>query len=455
MMWHLSLRRGLPVESARFLSDLTVGKDARSARASSWDQSGKNRDNWVIAPGASIILTDIEGPGCITHIWMTQTCRILPELNKAHGPLIGFFAGEEIPYAMGVPVETIDPDYYRKVLLKIYWDNQDHPSVIVPIGDFFGLMNSLAANYASLPLTVSTTKEDNNTFGGNAAFNSYFPMPFNERCIIEIENQNSIPYVQYFNIDYEIYQQPLSKETLYFHASWNRENPTDGWAPELHVHGNEMISAVNLDGEGNYLILETEGKGHYVGCNLAVRHFHDMWWGEGDDMIFIDDDTWPPSMHGTGSEDYFGHAWGMQDNAFPMNGSIVNERDVKGFQHSYRYHVSDPVRFNKRIKVTMEHGHANHLADDWASTAYWYQDLPSKEIKIAPVEQRLPLRPSHIDVAGQQIDQVLSEKEIDFDRLKQDRDAMYQRWISDSISASKGNIAQAAEIRARYRKKTI
>ena len=180
-----------------------------------------------------------------------------------------------------------------------------------------------------------------------------------------------------------------------------------------------------------------------------------MWWGEGDDMIFIDDDTWPPSMHGTGSEDYFGHAWGMQDNAFPMNGSIVNERDVKGFQHSYRYHVTDPVRFNKRIKVTMEHGHANHLADDWASTAYWYQDLPSKEIKIAPVEQRLPLRPSHIDVAGQQIDQVLSEKEIDFDRLKQDRDAMYQRWISDSISASKGNIAQAAEIRARYRKKTI
>jgi hypothetical protein len=103
----------------------------------------------------------------------------------------------------------------------------------------------------------------------------------------------------------------------------------------------------------------------------------------------------------------------------------------------------------------MEHGHANHLADDWASTAYWYQDLPSKEIKIASVDQRLPLRPSHIDVAGQQIDQVLSEKEIDFDRLKQDRDAMYQRWISDSISASKGNIAQAAEIRARYRKKTI
>jgi hypothetical protein len=160
-------------------------------------------------------------------------------------------------------------------------------------------------------------------------------------------------------------------------------------------------------------------------------------------------------MHGTGSEDYFGHAWGMQDNAFLMNGSIVNERDVTGFQHSYRFHITDPVRFNTRIKVTMEHGHDNHLADDWASTAFWYQELPSKEIDIAPVEGRLPLRPTHIDLLGKQFDQVLREKEIDYDKLKQDRDNMYQRWINDSISASRGNIAQAAEIRARYRKRAI
>lgn len=434
----------------RLMSELTLAKQARSARASSWDQSGKNRDNWVIAPGASIILTDIQGPGCITHIWMTQTCRILPEINQPHGELIGFFAGEELPYATGAPVEAIDPDYYRKVLLKIFWDDQKHPSVLVPLGDFFGLMNSLAGNYSSYPLTVSTTKEENNTFGGNAAFNSYFPMPFNERCRIEIENQNDVPYIQYFNIDYEIYKEPLPQDTLYFHASWRRENPTDGWGPELHVHGNEMISAANLDGSGNYLILQTEGRGHFVGCNLAVRHFHDMWWGEGDEMIFIDDDTWPPSIHGTGSEDYFGHAWGMQNNAFPMNGSIVNERDVTGFQHSYRFHITDPVRFSNRIKVTMEHGHANHLADDWASTAYWYQDLPSKVLDIAPVEARLPRRQPLIDSKGKQIDQVLQERAIPFDRLKRDRDSMYDRWIKDSLSASKGNIAQAAEIRERF-----
>lgn len=440
------------MDSTRFLTDLTLRKDARSARASSWDQSGKNRDNWVIGPGASITLTDIEGPGRITHIWMTQTCRIFPELGKPHGPLIGFFAGEEIPYAMGVPIETIDPDYYRKVLIQIFWDDQEYPSVNVPLGDFFGLMNSLSANYASLPLTVSTTKEENNTFGGNAAFNSYFQMPFNKRCVIKIENQNTVPYIQYFNIDYEIYKEPLAKNVLYFHAAWKRENPTDGWAPELHVHGNEMTKAINLDGNENYVILETEGSGQYVGCNLAVRHFHEMWWGEGDDMIFVDDDTWPPSLHGTGSEDYFGHAWGMQSNAYLMNGSIVNELDVAGFQHSYRFHITDPVRFNKRIKVTMEHGHANHLADDWASTAYWYQDLPSKEIKIAAVEDRLPLRPSFIDSIGKQIDEVLTEKNIDYFRLKHDRDEMYARWLRDTASASLRNIEQAKEIRARYRK---
>lgn len=444
------MRADMNVNPLRHLADLARQSDARSARASSWDQSGKNRDNWVIAPGATIVLTDIEGPGCITHIWMTQTCRILAQPGEPHGPLVGFFAGEELPYAIGAPVEALDPDYYRKVLLKIFWDDQEFPSVLTPLGDFFGLMNSLAGNYASLPLTVSTTDEENNSFGGNAAFNSYFPMPFNKRCRIEIENQNTVPYIQYFNIDYELYKEPLGSDDLYFHAQWNRENPTDGWAPELHVHGNEMIDAVNLDGSGNYLILDVEGTGHFVGCNLAVRHFHDMWWGEGDEMIFIDDDSWPPSIHGTGSEDYFGHAWGMQNNAYPMNGSIVNERDVPGFQHSYRFHITDPVHFSSRIKVTMEHGHANHLADDWASTAYWYQKLPGKKFDIAPVTQRLPLRPSHIDSEGIQIHQILQERGIDYQTLSRDRDSMYARWISNTIAASAGNIAQAADIRARF-----
>jgi len=446
--------RGVDVSTEPFgsLSDLTQSKNARSARSSSWDQSGKNRDNWVIAAGASIILADIEGPGKITHIWMTQTCRVLPEITNPHGNLLPMFAGEEIPYAMGLRAEVVDPDYYRKVLLKIFWDNQEFPSVLVPLGDFFGLMNSLSANYSSLPLTVSAIEEEEHSFGGNVAFNSYFQMPFNQRCRIEIENQNTVPYIQYFNIDYELYKELLPSETLYFHSQWRRENTTDGWAPELHVHGNEMTKAVNLESTGNYLILETQGRGHYVGCNLAVRHFHDMWWGEGDDMIFVDDDTWPPSLHGTGSEDYFGHAWGMQRNAFLMAGSILNEKDVPGFQHSYRFHITDPVRFEKQIKVTMEHGHANHLADDWASTAYWYQTLPSPKIEILPVDQRLPLRPKVSPFGDIKLADVLEGRKIKLEDLTRDRDGLYKRWIKDTTMASIGNIAQADEVRQRYRR---
>jgi len=150
-------------------------------------------------------------------------------------------------------------------------------------------------------------------------------------------------------------------------------------------------SVSNLTGERNYLLLETEGAGHYVGCNLTVRHFQGSWWGEGDDMIFIDGEK-EPSIVGTGSEDYFNHAWGMQRNAFPFYGTIVHEGDTDGFQVCYRFHITDPIRFEKSIKVTFEHGHANHLSDDWSSTAYWYQTLPTvNALSILPMEQRLPI----------------------------------------------------------------
>ena len=204
-------------------------------------------------------------------------------------------------------------------------------------------------------------------------------MPFNKRAIIEIENQNDLPYGQYFYIDFERYPEPLQDDIAYFHAMWRRDNPCSGWAPNLQTNSPE-VNIPNLDGTGNYVILETEGRGQYVGCNLSVAHFQGSWWGEGDEMIFVDDDTWPPSIHGTGTEDYFNHAWGMQNNAFLMNGSVVHESVVPGYQVSYRFHLTDPVRFAHRIRVTIEHGHANHLSDDWASTAYWYQTLPSPNL---------------------------------------------------------------------------
>lgn len=375
------------------LSDLARLKDARTGRLSSWDQEGKNQDYWLIPANSTVRLADIEGPGCITHIWMTQFCRrvlgaglIDPTAGNYVAPVF------EIHNALGLNWEVADPHYYRKVLLKIYWDDQDTPSVLVPLGDFFCTGHSMPGNFSSLPISVSSKPEERYRFGGSAAFNSYFQMPFGKRAIIEVENQNDVPYGQYFYIDFERYEAPLADDIAYFHASWRRENPCGGWGPNLQTNSPET-NIPNLDGKDNYVILETEGRGQYVGCNLSVAHFQGSWWGEGDEMIFVDEDTWPPSIHGTGTEDYFNHAWGMQNNAFLTNGSVIHESIVPGYQVSYRFHLTDPVRFKNRIRVTIEHGHANHLSDDWASTAYWYQTLPSPKLTTLPVEQRLPTPP--------------------------------------------------------------
>ncbi|PGH35836.1 hypothetical protein GX50_01294 [[Emmonsia] crescens] len=177
-------------------------------------------------------------------------------------------------------------------------------------------------------------------------------MPFNKHARIEIENQNDEAYFQYFYIDYELYQNPLPEDTLYFHAHWRRENPTNGWAPP-EIQTNSLETQVpNLEGKTNYVILETQGAGQYIGCNHSVAHFQGTWWGESDDMIFIDDDTWPPSMHGTGGEGYFSQRWGMQKNAYPFCGTTIHEEDVPNYQVSYRWHLADPVHFSKKINVT-------------------------------------------------------------------------------------------------------
>ncbi len=137
-------------------------------------------------------------------------------------------------------------------------------------------------------------------------------------------------------------------------------------------------------------------------------------------MFFIDGEEYP-SLNGTGTEDYFNHAWGMQRNAYPFFGTIVHEGDTDGFQVSYRFHITDPVRFEKSLRVTIEHGHANHLSDDWSSTAYWYQTLPTKdEITILPLEERLPNVPK------------LPERNLKMpeltDEMKEARQSWEKRW---------------------------
>lgn len=436
------------------LADLTHARTARSGRCSSFDQTGRNRDNWIVMPGEERVLADIEGPGAITHLWMTQCCRLQPGPGQIPPEVVGV-PMLEIHNALGVSWEVVDPDYYRKVVLRIYWDDQETPSVLAPLGDFFGLMNSLSGSFDSLPLSVSAKEPELHTFGGSAAFNSYFRMPFGHRARITVENQNDVPYLQYFYIDYELLPEPLSEDTLYFHAHWRRAMPNQGWAPDLQANSIETTVA-NLDGANNYVALETEGRGHYVGLTLAVRHFQGSWWGEGDDMIFIDDDTWPPSLHGTGMEDYLGHAWGMQHNAYLFNGTIVHEEDVPGFHHSYRFHIADPIRFEKRIKVTFEHGHGNHLSDDWSSTAYWYQTLPSPVLTIPDVEQRLPLRPQLPVVTAplpSLTDEQRQARQAAAERMEwfiSHRNAVWEERRLQVDEWERGNREQARDLRRRF-----
>ncbi len=335
------------------LDQLTQLRSGQSGRISSWAHDGRNSDAWWIEPGQTRMLADIKGPGKITHLWMTQ------------------------------------PNHYRECLLKITWDNARFPSVLCPLGDFFGLGHGIVNSYQSLLFSASTN--NNNRFNTGCALNSYVQMPFAERAVVELVNESKERHRQYFYVDYE--QEELAGDVGYFHAEFRRENPFGGWGHEVRVNTPEA----NIANKGkeawdnNYVILETKGRGHYIGCNISVSNFQGTWWGEGDDMIWVDGYKWPPELHGTGSEDYLNQAWGMQDNAFLRNGSSIHERNTNGYQTSYVHHLENPVRFQKEIKVTMEHGHGNHLCNEMSSVAYWYADKPRRVAKPPAVAKRLPV----------------------------------------------------------------
>jgi hypothetical protein len=341
------------------LGGLTKIGRARTLRASSWNTSGGNRDFWTIGPGETRVLAELEGPGSITHIWMTQRGR----------------------------------GTYRDVVLKMYWDGERDPSVNSPLGDFFCLGHGIINSFQSLPFSASTTAEWACRRGGGCALNSYLQMPFAEGARIEVTNEGRESYNQYFYVDYELHDEPLAADTARFHAQFRRDNPAGGWGHDVRVNAPEVdIPNTGREAwENNYLILEAEGEGHYIGCNMSVANFQGTWWGEGDDMIWVDGDKWPPDLHGTGSEDYFNQAWGMQPNAYLMNGSSIHEKATGGYQSSYVFHLTNPVRFTKSIRATIEHGHANHLANDVSSVAYWYQREPHRPFRIPPVSKRRPV----------------------------------------------------------------
>lgn len=160
---------------AELFEAVTQRKQVRSARVSSWDHSGQNEDAFVVQPEETAVLADLEGPGTIRHLWFVQTCR------RILGPgLIPYsksgVAMLEIGNGQGVNYEVMDPDYYRKVLIKMYWDDSETPNVLAPLGDFFCVGHSIASNFQSLPFTASVKPGQDKKFGGAAALNCYLPM---------------------------------------------------------------------------------------------------------------------------------------------------------------------------------------------------------------------------------------------------------------------------------------
>ncbi len=341
------------------LGNLATLRDARRRRASSWDITGGNADFWIIRPGETRTLAEMSGPGAVRHIWMTTMSR--------------------------------EDAYLRRSVLRMYWDGSATPCVEAPLGDFFGVGHAMMVEFWSQPLAMSPRD--------GRSFNCFFPMPFSSGGRIDITNDGERSLILYFYVDYEQYDAP-QPDAACFHAQWRRENPTDGWGKKGEAHNNaerlEAWSRPNLDGAGNYVILDATGRGHYVGCNMNIDVFEKQqndWYGEGDDMIWIDGEL---ALRGTGTEDYFNTAFcPAKPFCTPYYGlTLYSGNDVwpwSGKNSMYRFHIEDPIHFRESIKVTIEHGHANDLSNDYSSTAYWYQLEPhAAPHPLLPVGERLP-----------------------------------------------------------------
>ena len=328
-------------------------RNYKSRRSSSWDRTGGNNDSVHFgAPGETTML-EVSGAGVVTHIWMT--------------------------------INSKDRMHLKNLVLRAWWDGESTPSIEVPIGDFFGLGLGIYYIYESALLTVAPIK----------ALNAYFQMPFSSAARITVSNEGSVPVDNfYFAVDY-VTLPSLPSDVGRFHAQYRQAIPTKGWTNDWVTEYEPLVNdRKNLDGKDNYVILEATGKGHFLGVTQTVLQNRGRWFGEGDDMIFIDGDTLP-TINGTGTEDYYNGAWdfGEQTFNYARNGApFMENAEQRAGQYSlYRWHTESPIAFEKSIRVTMEHGHANHRSDDYFTTAYWYQTEPHAAFPALPMAaDRIP-----------------------------------------------------------------
>ncbi len=325
------------------LSGLAVSSNGVSKRVSSSNPKlDSNGDSKEIVPGETLVLADLEGPGIIKHIWNTTA--------------------------------SLNPFSGRALVIRIYWDNSEKPSVEVPLGDFFGVGHGAKKEFQSIPVSVSSL---------GRARTCYWEMPFKKHAKITVSNelpQYGNAYFYYY-VDWEKVDS-LPDSVLYFHARYRQQTPAK---------------------PGDHVILDTKGKGNYVGTVYSVLQTQNGWFGEGDDRFYIDGES-TPSIKGTGTEDYFNDAWGFREFAGPFHGVTLYEGPLAGDRvTAYRWHIPDPIRFSKSLKFTIEHrgsvfddtlkqhSSSGERADWISSVAFWYQTpITFSEETLPPAEKRVP-----------------------------------------------------------------
>ena len=322
------------------LEGLPAVRDFESHRITSADPTGGNADWWDIAPGETRVLADIRGPGCIVHFRDNVTSQ--------------------------------EPHHLQFLVLRMYWDGEQDPSVEVPMGDFFGIGFGFTEQFSSALMTIDQRRgklTDPAAFG--AARNCTIPMPFERAARMTLTNEGSQPSRHWVEINYRTYEKAPAGQ-LPFHAQYRQATPPP---------------------EGPYLILDAKGRGHLIGCSLSVKNNDGGWWGEGDEIVEIDGRH---AMQGTGSEDYFCESYGLRPGCFPYYGVTLLEEP---YISAYRWHVPDPVTFRKSLRFLIEHGNGVppfRSKNDYYSVAYWYQTephaafpkLPAKEERISWAAKR-------------------------------------------------------------------
>lgn len=291
----------------------------------------------TIAPNETVTLCDVNGPGTIRHIWMTS--------GQAQSALLG-------------------------MVIRAYWEGQPYPSIEAPLGNFFGVSHGVIKKQAYQSAVHAVNP--------SAGMSIYLPMPFQQKARITLTNESSEPQILYYSIDYTVgdnHEEPMGR----LHILYRRENPTQ----------------LKQDFE---ILPHRTGTGRYLGCVLGIRTLKPEWWGEGEVKVYLDGDKEFPTLVGTGTEDYIGQSWGLQDVTYLYGGTNLYSGEAVPTQKDalisiYRWHILDPVYWKKEVRITIQQiGCCPYFdrQDDWTATTFWYEPIPSESLPPLPgYEQRI------------------------------------------------------------------